>query len=105
MSHFENSAQVHGVSGTFVAPAQSPYDRQMLRERVETLAGRVSTLTLGLHGRRWTITPRLPADGLCATCAQFLGRLSCRGGDDATAMCIECALHPDSAARMGGHHA
>jgi hypothetical protein len=105
LSQLANSAHVQGMTGTFVAPAQSPYDRQMLREHVETLASRVSPLTLGLHGRRWIITQRLPADGLCATCAQFLGRLSCRGGDDATVTCIECAMHPAGSARMGGHDA
>jgi len=98
LSQSVNSAHVHGTTGTFVAPAYSPYDRQILREHVETLASHVSTLTLGLHGTRWIITQRVPADGLCATCTQFLGRLSCRRGDDATATCIECAMH------SGGHN-
>ena len=105
MSHASNIAHVQGVSGTFVVPAHSPYDRQMLREHVEMLAGRVSTLTLGLRGTRWIIT-RCPAAGArCTTCAHFLGRLSCSRGDEAAAMCIDCAMQPERNERREGHDA
>jgi hypothetical protein len=94
LSETFNIAQVQGLSGTFVAPAHSPYDRQIVREHVERLAGHVSTLTLGLHGTRWTITRRSTADSRCTSCTQPLGRLSCRRGSDADASCIDCALRP-----------
>ena len=63
MSYASNVAHVEGGSGTFVLPTHSPYDRQVLREHVELLAGRVPTLTLGVHGVRWTIS-RGPLGGL-----------------------------------------
>lgn len=89
MSQVSN-VHVQDVSGTFVVPAHSPYDRQVLREHVERRGGRVSALTLG--GTRWLVT-RLPAvDARCTSCTQFLGRLSCRRVDDDAATCIDCAL-------------
>ena len=105
MSHASNVALVEGGSGTFVLPAHSPYDRQMLREHVESLAGRVPTLTLGVHGTRWTVTRDPLAESRCTTCAQFLGRLSCSRGDEALASCIDCAMQPGAeACEQRGHH-
>lgn len=104
MSHAAYVAHVQGESGTFVVPAHSPYDRQMLREHVERLAGRAATLTLGMHGTRWIITRPTPADSRCTTCTQFLGRLRCSRRHDAAAMCIDCAMQPGSNERMEGHH-
>ena len=98
MSYASNVAHVEGGSGTFVLPAHSPYDRQMLREHVDMLANRVSALTLGLYGTQWTVTRRPPADSRCTTCAQFLGRLSCSREDEAVASCIDCAMQPRSSA-------
>lgn len=95
MSEKFNIAQVQGLSGTFVAPAHSPYDRQILREHVERLARHVPTLTLGLHGTRWIITHGNEADSRCTSCAQLLGRLSCSRGDEPSATCIDCALRPE----------
>jgi len=97
LSATSNIAHVQRGSGIFVVPAQSPYDRQMLREHVERLAGRGSTLTLGLHGRQWVITLRSVAESPCSSCTQPLGRLSCNRGGDAGATCFDCALQP------GGH--
>jgi hypothetical protein len=96
LSHAPNVAHVEGGAGTLVLPAYSPYDRQMLREHVETLAARVPTLTLGVHGVRWTVSRDLLADSRCTTCMQFLGRLSCSRGGEAVASCIECAMHPEN---------
>ena len=91
MSYESNVAYVQGVSGTFMLPAHSPYDREIVREHVATRAGRGSTLTLGTHGTCWTITQDTPGDSRCATCTQFLGRLSCSRSDEA-AMCFDCAM-------------
>jgi hypothetical protein len=99
-----NIAHVRGESGTFVAPAQSPYDRQILREYVERLIGHGSSLTLGLHGRQWVITRRRLADPPCVCCTQPLGRLSCSRGGDADATCIDCALRPGGNDTTGGVH-
>ena len=96
MSYASNVAHVEGGTGTLVLPAHSPYDRQMLREHVEKLAGRVPTLTLGVHGVRWTVSRGPSADSRCTTCTQFLGTLSCSRGGDAVASCIECAMHSAS---------
>jgi hypothetical protein len=100
-----NVAHVEAVSGTFIVPAYSPYDRQMLRDHVETLAARGSTLTLGVHGTRWTVTLHGLADERCATCAQILGRLSCSRVDDEDATCIDCAMRPQHDTGAKGHNA
>jgi hypothetical protein len=86
-----------------VAPAQSPYDRQMLRQHVEQLVGHSSTLTLGLHGRQWIIT-RSSLDSPCVSCTQPLGRLRCSRGGDPGARCIDCVLQPDGTDTIGGVH-
>jgi hypothetical protein len=85
-------AEVQGVSGTFVAPTQSPYDRQVLREHIERLANRVATLTLSLDGECWTVARCTHTDVRCATCAQFVGGLSCSRAADPTVACIDCVL-------------
>ena len=91
MSREFNVAHVQDVSGTFVAPAHSAYDRQVLREHVARRGGRVSALTLG--GTRWLIT-RLPAgDARCVSCTHLLGRLSYSRVDDDAATCFDCALN------------
>ena len=102
MSHLSNVARVQGGSGTLVLPARSPYDRQMLREHVEMLAGRVSTLTLGMDGTRWIITRPTPADSRCTTCTRFLGRLSCSRRDEAAATCIGCAISQGATSTCSG---
>ena len=104
MSETSNIAHVQGGSGIFVAPAQSPYDRQMLREHVERLVGHGSSLTLGLHGRQWIITRRSAANSPCSSCTQPLGRLSCSRGGEAGATCIDCALRPGGNDTIGGVH-
>jgi hypothetical protein len=96
-------AHVQGESGTFVVPSRSPYDRQMLREHVETLAGRAPTLRLGLHGTLWTITRPLP-DARCTACTQLLARLSCTRAHEVAATCIDCAIQPGSNERMEWQH-
>ncbi len=95
MSETSNIAHVQRGSGVFVVPAQSPYDRQMLREHVERLVGHGSTLTLGLHGRQWIITRRSVADSPCSSCTRPLGRLRCSRGGAVGATCFDCALRPD----------
>ena len=104
MSETSNSVHVQGGSGTFVAPAQSPYDRQILREHVERRVGHGSTLTLGLHGRQWVITRLCVADSPCVSCTQPLGRLSCSRGGDVGATCIDCVLRPGGNDTIGGVH-
>ena len=104
MSHTSNVALVEGGSGTFMLPAHSPYDRQLLREYVGLLAGRVATLTLGVHGTRWTVTRGPLPDSRCTTCTQLLGRLSCSRGDAAVASCFDCAVQPrGEAVAQRGH--
>ena len=94
MSYASNVAHVEGGASTLVLPAHSPYDRQMLREHVDMLAGRVPTLTLGVYGVRWTISRDRSGDSRCTTCTQFLGRLSCSRNGETVASCIDCAMHP-----------
>ena len=96
MSHMPNVAHVEGGAGTMVLPTHSPYDRQMLREHVEQLAGRVPALTLGVHGVRWTISRRRSVDSRCSTCTQSLGRLSCSRAGETVASCIDCAVYSGS---------
>jgi hypothetical protein len=103
LSHASNLAHVLGVSGALVVSGHSPYDRQMLREHVDMLVSRASTLILGMHGARWIITRGILADVRCATCAHLLGRLSCSRVDEATsAQCIDCALQPHRHEHMDG---
>lgn len=87
-------AYVQGISGTLVLPAQSPYDRQMLRERIEMLSGRGWTLMFGPRGTRWTITQRPPGNPRCTTCTHRVGRVSYTRGDDAAVACIDCVMQP-----------
>lgn len=94
MPDISKIAHVEGLSGTFVLPAHSAYDRQILRETVETLARRATTLTLGIHGIRWTITRQQPVQLRCAACTRSLGKLSCSRADSNGAMCLECAMQP-----------
>ncbi len=96
MSDASHNAHVEGHSGTFVVPAQSPYDRQILREYVERVVGPAAPLTLGMHGARWTITRRGAVDVHCSACTQRLGLLSCRRGDEARMTCIDCVMQPRS---------
>jgi hypothetical protein len=103
LSYASNVAHVQGESGTFVVPAHSPYDRQMLREHIEILAGRVAELTLNVQGTRWTITRGIAFDSRCTTCTQFLSRLSCSRGPDAPATCIDCVMQPARQRRTEGH--
>ncbi len=103
MSYASNVAHVQGESGTFVLSASSPYDFQMLREHIETLAGRVSELTLDVQGTRWTVTRGSPLDLRCTTCAQFLSGFSCSREDGAPATCIDCVMQPASRRRTEGH--
>lgn len=104
MSEVSNIAHVQGRSGTLVVSTCGPYDRQILREHVEALAGRVSPLTLGVWGTRWTVTRRVAADPRCAACTKFLGRVSCRRRDEAAATCIDCAMQPQSDAYTEGYN-
>jgi hypothetical protein len=83
-------AQVQGDSGTFVVPAQSPYDRQMLREHIELLGGVGATLTI--DGNRWQLTRRAAADPGCATCTRRGGHLRCSRDNEETATCIDCVI-------------
>ena len=92
MSYASNVAYVQGVSGTFMLPAHSPYEREIVREHVTTRAGRGSTLTLGTQGTRWTITHNTAGDSRCTACAQFLGRLSCSRRDETVMTCFDCAM-------------
>ncbi len=98
MSYVSNVAHVEGGSGTLVMPAHSPYDRQMLREHVNMLAGRVPTLTLGVHGVRWTVSRGHSTNSHCTTCTQTMGRLICSRNGDVDTSCLDCAMRP-------GHHA
>ena len=91
-----SNARLQGESGTFVLPAHSPYERQLLREHLRRGSGRPSTLTLGTDGMRWTLTRHNPSDALCAACQRSLGRLSCSRAGMVGATCIDCALQPDS---------
>ena len=103
MSHVSNIAHVEGGSGTFVASVHTPYDRELLREHVEKLAGRAALLTIGLRGTRWTVT-RSIADSRCTTCTRFLGRLSCSRGDDTGATCIKCVMQPGTTESTHGEN-
>ena len=95
MSQASNVAHVEGRSCTLVLQAHSPYDRQMLREHVEMLAFSAPTLTLGMHGVRWTISRGRSAESRCSTCTQAVGRLRCRRDDDTVASCIDCAMRSE----------
>ena len=96
MLHASHSAHVEGESGTFVLPARSSYDRQMLRDHVEHLATRCASLTLGLDGERWRVTHPSLAGTHCVTCRQFVGRLSCSRSDETTTSCIDCVIHAEN---------
>ena len=98
-------AHVEAGTGTFIVPAYSPYDRQILRDHIETLAARGSALTVGMHGTRWTVTLQGLSEGRCVTCTQILGRLSCSREDDDTATCIDCAMRPRNNMSAKGHDA
>jgi hypothetical protein len=102
LSHVSSIAHVQAACGTFVVPAQSRYERQLLREHVEMLSGRVPTLTVGMDGTRWIVTRQTAVDSRCGRCTQALGRLRCRRGDERTSTCIECAIPADGAA--GARH-
>ena len=94
MTHASTIAHVHGRSGTLVVSAQTPYDRQMLREHLERLAGRDSSLTLEMDGTRWSVARRTARGPLCTRCATCLGRLRCSRPDDTDSRCLDCVLCP-----------
>jgi len=96
LSDVSNFAQVQGVSGTFVVPAHTPYDRQMLREHLAGRIGHLSTVTLGVHGKQWTITQHDAPSSRCATCTRSVGRLSCNQDDGSCSTCIDCAMRPEN---------
>ena len=99
MSHATEVALVHQASATFVVPVHTPYDRQMLREHLETLATHGAPVTLDVDGTRWTIERHTPTHSPCRTCARFLGRLSCSRSGAAEASCLHCAIYPGAAGR------
>ena len=101
MSDVSNFAQVQGVSGTFVVPAHTPYERQILREHLARRVGDLSTLTLGMHGKRWIITRHHAPSSLCATCTRSVGRLSCNQDDGSCTTCIDCAMQPENSEPNG----
>jgi hypothetical protein len=105
LSHTTDVALVEAGSGTFVMPTHSPYDRQLLREHVEGLAGRKEKLTLGVRGARWFVTRPIAMDSRCIMCAQLLGRLSCRRKNERNPTCIDCALQPGRNEDREGHDA
>jgi hypothetical protein len=100
-----NIAHLRSTSGTFVAPAHSPYERQLVREHAGMLMSRSSALTLGMHGMQWIIRRCTPPDSRCATCTQVLGGLSCSRTDGADATCIDCAMQIGSSEQMEETHA
>jgi len=104
LSDVSNFAQVQDGCGTFVVPAHTPYDRQMLREHLAGRVGGLSTLTLGMHGKRWIVTRQDATDSRCATCTQSLGRLSCNQDDGACVTCIDCAMRPENSDPMEDKH-
>ena len=96
-----NSAHLRNISGSFVASIRSPYDRQLLREHAEVLAGRTGALLiLGESGTQWIIRRGTLADSRCTTCTQFLGRLSCSRRDETDPTCIDCAMQYESSEQM-----
>jgi hypothetical protein len=100
LSDVSNCAQVQGISGTFVVPAHTPYERQMLREHLTGRAGRLPTLTLGMHGKRWIITRHDATSSRCASCTRSVGRLSCNQDDGGCTTCIDCAMRPENGEPM-----
>ena len=96
LSDVSNFAQVQGASGTFVLPAHTPYERQMLREHLAGRVGHLSTLTLGIYGKRWIITRHNATNSLCASCTRSVGRLSCNQDDGGCTTCIDCAMRPEN---------
>lgn len=100
MSDVSNCAQVQGVSGTFLVPAHTPYERQILREHLARRVGHRSPLTLGMHGKRWIITRDNSTSSRCASCAQAVGRLSCHQDDGGYTTCIDCAMRPQNSEPM-----
>jgi hypothetical protein len=101
LSDVSNFAQVQGVSGTFVVPVHTPYDRQMLRDHLARRVGPLSTLTLGMHGKQWTITRQDAPRSQCATCTRSVGRLRCNQDDGGCATCIDCAMRPENGESHG----
>ena len=102
MTHASTIAHVHGRSGTLVVSAQTPYDRQMLREHLERLAGRDGALTLEMDGTRWSIARRTARGALCTMCAICPGQLSCRRPGETDSRCLDCVLCP--AGRQAAEH-
>ena len=92
MPDASNLAHIHGSSGTFVMPAHSPYDRQILRDYVARFAGAGAELTVGLRGLRWVVTRRGATQARCTACTRFLGRLRCSHDTDRRPTCIDCAF-------------
>ena len=88
MSNESSIAHVHGASGAFVVPAHSPYDRQLLREHIELLAGIGTTLTI--DGTCWQLTRGAVTDARCTACSRRVGRLSCSRKNETKATCIDC---------------
>ncbi len=94
MLHVSDVAQMQFPGGGRVMPADSPYDRQLLRELVPTLVQGGDTLQLRLDENEWIVTRLSGAGRSCTACAQPLRVLRCRRENDPTALCIECVLRP-----------
>lgn len=90
MAEASRMAQLQGDSGTFVVSSHSPYDRQILRQHIKSLAGSGALLTI--DGNRWRLARRAAADPDCATCARRGGHLRCSRDDEDTATCIDCVM-------------
>ena len=67
--HVSDVAHMQFSGGGLVMPADSPYDRQLLREHVQTLIQPGSPLQLRLRGNEWTVTRLSGVDPCCTACA------------------------------------
>lgn len=105
MSYALNIAHVQDGTGTFVLPAHSPYDRQILREHIEKVTRRVARLTLGVQGTQWIVTRGAPSDSRCACCTESVGALSCSRSTDTDTTCIDCAMRSQNDQRREWRHA
>jgi hypothetical protein len=94
MTNVSSTAQVHGTTGTLVLSAQTPYDRQMLREHLERLAGNDPSLTLEMDGTRWHVARRTARGPLCTMCTTCPRRLSYHRADEAVSRCLDCVICP-----------
>ncbi|MGD0949092.1 MAG: hypothetical protein ABSA52_16900 [Candidatus Binatia bacterium] len=87
------TAHVTFSGGGLILPADTAYDRQLLREHVLDRAQREDRVRISLAGEAWVVE-RLSGDHRpsCEGCKRLLTAAALRKADSDASFCLACAL-------------